>query len=188
MDAIEQICERLLKAGLSRSRAVRPYQPELPGRILGAMIPTQTATQSLIDLDRGECLALLASVPVGRLVHAHEVFPCIRPVNFVLKPDGVYLCTADGGEVLQLAEDRAQVVFEADSYDRDAHFGWSVVVLGQLERVRDRFTLDRLADGALSTWTDAGRRQVVRVGLGQLSGRRAGGPAPQAGSGGVQGV
>lgn len=139
------------------------------------MIPLQTVTQSLIDLSRGECLALLGSVPVGRLVHAHEVFPCIRPVNFVLHTDGVYLRTSDDGEVLHLAEDRAQVVFEADWYDSGARFGWSVVVLGQLERVHDRLLLDRLANGALSAWAD-GRREVVRVSLGQVSGRRAGGP------------
>jgi len=139
------------------------------------MIPLQTVTQSLIDLTRAESLALLGSVPVGRLAHAHEVFPCIRPVNFVLQPDGIYLRTADDGEVLQLAQDRAQVVFEADSYDSTAKFGWSVVVLGQLERVVEPLALRWLADSALCTWADD-RREVVRVSLGQVSGRRAGGP------------
>lgn len=139
------------------------------------MTDLQTVTQSLIDLSRGECLAVLGSVPVGRLVHTHEVFPCIRPVNFVLRSDGVYLRTSDDGEVLQLAEDQAQVVFEADWYDPVTRFGWSVVVLGQLERVRDQVLLDRLANGTLSAWADE-RREVVRVSLGQVSGRRAGAP------------
>lgn len=140
------------------------------------MSPPQTVTQSLIDLTRAESLALLGSVPVGRLAHAHEVFPCIRPVNFVLRQDGIYLRTADDGEVLQLARDLAQVVFEADSYDSTAKFGWSVVVLGQLERVVEPLALRWLADSALCTWADDDRREVVRVSLGQVSGRRAGGP------------
>ncbi len=140
------------------------------------MVSSQTVARSLIELTRGESLALLGSVPVGRLVHAHEVFPCIRPVNFVLQPDGVCFRTSRTGEVLQLATDGAQVVFEADAYDATGQSGWSVVVLGQLERVVDPPTLARLADSSLDTWADGGRSDVVRVNLGQVSGRRAGGP------------
>ncbi len=140
------------------------------------MVTTQTPPRSLIDLTRTESLALLGSVPVGRLVHAHEVFPCLRLVNFVLRPDGVCFRTSDRGDVLQLAEDRAQVVFEADAYDADAQSGWSVVVLGQLERVVDPLALGWLAQRRFDTWAGDERCEVVRVSLGQVSGRRAGGP------------
>ncbi len=141
------------------------------------MVSTQTVAHSLIELTRGESLALLGSVSVGRLVHAHDVFPCIRPVNFVLQPNGVCFRTSETGEVLQLATDGAQVVFEADAYDAIGRSGWSVVVLGQLERVVDPLALGWLADSSLDTWADSGRSDVVRVSLGQVSGRRAGGPA-----------
>ena len=141
------------------------------------MVPTHAVARSLMDLTRGESLALLGSVPVGRLVHAHEVFPCIRLVNFVLQPNGICFRTSETGDVLQLAADRAQVVFEADSYDATAQSGWSVVVLGQLERVVDPLALRWLADSALDTWADDGHCELVRVSLGEVSGRRAGGPA-----------
>lgn len=141
------------------------------------MATRRTVPRSLVDLTRTESLALLGSVPVGRLVHAHEVFPCIRPVNFVLQPDGICFRTSDRGDVLQLARDGAQVVFEADAYDAEAQSGWSVVVLGQLQRVVDPIALGWLADSRLDTWAGDDRCEVVRVGLGEVSGRRAGGPA-----------
>lgn len=159
---------------------VGPFGPIRRARVTGkvtGMPSTQTVTCSLIDLTRDESLALLGSVPVGRLVHAHDVFPCIRPVNFILQPNGICFRTSAHGDVLRLATDRAQVVFEADAFDAAAQFGWSVVVLGQLERVVDPLALTWLADSALVTWADGGRSEVVRVSLGQVSGRRAGGPA-----------
>lgn len=139
--------------------------------------PSQTVARSLMELTRGQSLVLLRSVTVGRLVHAHEVFPCIRLVNFVVRPDGIFFRTAEDGEVLRLAGQQAHVVFEADAYDPAAQSGWSVVVLGQLEQVVDPLSLGWLVDSALDTWVDGGRSDVVRVSLGEVTGRRAGGPA-----------
>ena len=35
-------------------------------------------------LDREDCLGLLASVPLGRVVFTDRALPAIQPVNFVL--------------------------------------------------------------------------------------------------------
>lgn len=79
--------------------------------------------------------------------------------------------------MLQLATDRAQVVSQADLHDATAQSGWSVVVLGQLKWVVDPLALGWLVDSALDPWADDGRCAVVRVSFGQVSGRRAEGPA-----------
>lgn len=165
--------------GDKQRQQVGPFgpRPGPAGETIVGMIPPQTVTESLIDLNRGgasRCWARCRSADWCTRTRCFRVFD---RSTFVLQTDGVYLRTSDDGEVLQLAEDRAQVVFEADGYDAGARFGWSVVVLGQLERVHDLRLLDRLANGALTAWAD-GRREVVRVSLGQVSGRRAGGVSP----------
>jgi hypothetical protein len=40
--------------------------------------------EGLERLDRDECLRLLASVPVGRLIFTVNALPMVRPVNFAL--------------------------------------------------------------------------------------------------------
>jgi hypothetical protein len=45
-------------------------------------------------LDRGECLRLLASVPVGRLIFTMNALPTVRVVNFAVVDDLVLVRTA----------------------------------------------------------------------------------------------
>ena len=68
-----------------------------------------------VELDRAECFSLLGSVPVGRLVHTHRALPTIRPVNFLLLPDGVYLRTSPDGSIRRAAQEGAVVAFDQKS-------------------------------------------------------------------------
>lgn len=40
------------------------------------------------ELERQECLRLLAKAPVGRIVHTRHALPAVLPVNFCVDADG----------------------------------------------------------------------------------------------------
>ena len=143
--------------------------------------PTSNSTSSdfgLLELDREQCLALLSSVPVGRLVHTENALPTIVPLNFVLLDDCVYLRTSEAAGLRAVHGD-AVVAFEADAFDAEHHSGWSVVVLGRAGTETNPRVLDRLAELPLHTWATGDRQHVVRIPLELLTGRRVGrGPLP----------
>ncbi|ANS32007.1 hypothetical protein R1CP_37005 (plasmid) [Rhodococcus opacus] len=56
--------------------------------------PHPTAVSSDGPLTTGECLALLRSVPIGRLVYTENALPAVRPVTFAA-PDGDIVIPTD---------------------------------------------------------------------------------------------
>jgi nitroimidazol reductase NimA-like FMN-containing flavoprotein (pyridoxamine 5'-phosphate oxidase superfamily) len=133
-----------------------------------------TDDHGLLELERAECLALLGSVPVGRLVHTSHALPAIWPLNFVLLPDAVYLRTSRGSGAWRAADGAAVVAFEADDVDARGRYGWSVVVIGRAGLVTDPATLARLGDVLAPPWAAGAREEVVRISLELVDGRRAG--------------
>ncbi|MGW7673106.1 pyridoxamine 5'-phosphate oxidase family protein, partial [Streptomyces sp. NPDC054775] len=89
------------------------------------------------ELDRQECLRLLAKVPVGRIVHTRQALPAVLPLNFSLDGDGAVLLRTSAASELVRAIDGSVVAFEADEVDAVAHSGWSVVVTGSAAVVTD---------------------------------------------------
>src|SRR5262245_47213677 len=87
-------------------------------------------------LERGECLALLGSVPLGRVVFTERALPAVQPVNFVLDEECVVIRTAPRS-TLATAMPGAVVAFEADHFDGAGATGWSVTVVGKARTVRD---------------------------------------------------
>jgi uncharacterized protein len=79
-------------------------------------------------LGMGECLALLRTVSIGRLVFTRNALPAIRPVNFALYEDELVLWPPDGLPVGH----QEIVAFGADRIDDVGGEGWSVVLLGSL--------------------------------------------------------
>lgn len=134
-------------------------------------------THALVELDRTACLALLGSVPLGRLVTTGSGLASVVPVNFVLQPDGIYLRTGGDSAVLRRADQEELVAFEADAYDARSRTGWSVVVHGRAHRVTDPRAVAHLAASPLDPWAGAQRHEVVRIELELVNGRRAGGTA-----------
>lgn len=135
-------------------------------------------TTGMMELDRAECLSLLGSVPVGRLVLTEQALPAVRPVGFRLLTDGVYLRTASDGLVHTAAAQGHVLAFEADSFDGDARYGWSVVVVGRAALVTDPLVLLRVEDLLEPSWAGSDRDTIVRVPLQLVTGRRVGGPVP----------
>lgn len=122
-------------------------------------------------LDRDECLRLLASVPIGRIVFTERALPAAQPVSFVLFEDGVLFRTA-AGSTLSGAARNAVVAFEADEFDAARHTGWSVLVVGNAVEVRDPATLRLINALPLRPWVTGQRDHVIRISIDRVTGRR----------------
>lgn len=115
------------------------------------------------ELERQECLRLLAKVPVGRIVHTRHALPAVLPVNFSLDSDGaVLLCTSAASELVR-AVDGTVVAFEVDEVDAVAHSGWSVVVTGAATVVRDPGEHERLTRTGPRSWAPSPQEVFVRI-------------------------
>jgi nitroimidazol reductase NimA-like FMN-containing flavoprotein (pyridoxamine 5'-phosphate oxidase superfamily) len=84
---------------------------------------------------RERCLALLTSVPIGRVVYTDQALPAVTPVTFVLDGDEVTIRTASGS-ALAAAVRGAVVAFQADRIDPATLSGWSVTIVGRAHLVK----------------------------------------------------
>jgi nitroimidazol reductase NimA-like FMN-containing flavoprotein (pyridoxamine 5'-phosphate oxidase superfamily) len=127
-------------------------------------------------LDRQQCLDLLRTVRVGRLVFTENALPAVQPVNFRLHRDEIIIRVA-GGAKLRAATGNTVVAFEADELDPDLRAGWSVTVVGHAQLIFDLDELVELSGVWLRPWVAGRRDHFIRIRTEQVTGRRL----PQAG-------
>ena len=126
---------------------------------------------ALQSLSRDECLALLASVPVGRIIYTRRALPAVELVNFALDQGDIVIRTDRSGK-LAAATRGAVVAFEADQLDLDTRSGWSVTAIGPSSEVTDPDDLARLRTIGLTPWAPGARDHFIRVSPVMLNGRR----------------
>ncbi len=124
----------------------------------------------LEDLDRAACLELLARAPLGRLGVVVSGRPLVFPVNFTLDGSAVVLRTNEGTKLY--AARNGPVAFECDGIDRMFHTGWSVLVLGDAEEVRNPHEVARLERLPLGPWCPGPKPTWLRIKGGTITGRR----------------
>jgi nitroimidazol reductase NimA-like FMN-containing flavoprotein (pyridoxamine 5'-phosphate oxidase superfamily) len=134
----------------------------------------------LVELDRRECLRLLASAQVGRVVHTDRALPACTPVSFRLVGPAVVFRTSPGSRLAAATAD-AVVAFEVDEIDPATSTGWSVLVRGVASAVRDVSALVRLEQLGLVPWAGPDRPHWVHIAIADVTGRRL---APLAASSG----
>ncbi|WP_068923102.1 pyridoxamine 5'-phosphate oxidase family protein [Planobispora rosea] len=122
-------------------------------------------------LSHEECMTLLATTPIGRIVFTDRALPAVQPVNFVLDGTDVVIRTAAGSK-LAAATRRAIVAFEADDFDPQGRTGWSVTVIGHARAVDDPLEAERLAGLPLTPWASGSREHFIVITAEQVSGRR----------------
>jgi nitroimidazol reductase NimA-like FMN-containing flavoprotein (pyridoxamine 5'-phosphate oxidase superfamily) len=115
---------------------------------------------STISPDR--CLALLGSVPFGRVVFTHRALPAIRPVNHIVDNGNIIIRSSLGSGITGAAGDGMVVAYEADAIDPDSRTGWSVVVTGKARLVEDPDDLARYEE-ILEPWVDGRMDCVVSI-------------------------
>ncbi|MFF9815273.1 pyridoxamine 5'-phosphate oxidase family protein [Streptomyces sp. NPDC014006] len=129
------------------------------------------ANDGFRELDRQECMRLLAKVPVGRIVYTRQALPAVLPVNFRLDRDGAVLLRTSALSPLVSAVDGAVVAFEADAVDAAAHSGWSVVVTGSATVITDPAEHARLLRSGPRSWAPARQEVFVRIDPELVTGR-----------------
>jgi nitroimidazol reductase NimA-like FMN-containing flavoprotein (pyridoxamine 5'-phosphate oxidase superfamily) len=122
-------------------------------------------------LERADCLRLLASVPLGRVVFTDRALPAIQPVNFVLDGEDIIIRTSTGSK-LGMALRGTIVAFEVDDFDPAGRTGWSVTLVGQARPVDDPNEIARLSRLRPRPWTPGPSDRFVRICGNDLAGRR----------------
>jgi nitroimidazol reductase NimA-like FMN-containing flavoprotein (pyridoxamine 5'-phosphate oxidase superfamily) len=124
-------------------------------------------------LSRSECLELLASARLGRVILSAHALPTAMPVNYVLDGDWVVFRSGVGLK-LSAADAGTVVAFEVDHFDTELRMGWSVVVTGVAKRIVEPHEVARAEALAVPTWIHAEERALdfVRIEIGSVTGRR----------------
>ncbi|MBO2462523.1 pyridoxamine 5'-phosphate oxidase family protein [Actinomadura sp. LCR2-06] len=96
---------------------------------------SDSAQPVLEELDRQECLRLIAPGGIGRIAFEDGEGPTVVPVNYAVDGESVVFRTSLEGRLsrsLLTAVPGGQVraAFEVDAFQDDTHEGWSVLVRG----------------------------------------------------------
>ncbi|ONI83382.1 hypothetical protein ALI22I_33210 [Saccharothrix sp. ALI-22-I] len=121
-------------------------------------------------LSREECLKLLGTAAIGRLVYTDRALPVVHPVVFVLDGERVVLRVPEGSATL-VARDTI-VAFQIDDVAPDLSRGWTVMAVGHVTEVEEERQLQRLRQLPLASRGYGGRDRYLIVDLEVLSGRR----------------
>ncbi|MDH6119893.1 pyridoxamine 5'-phosphate oxidase family protein [Kitasatospora sp. GAS204B] len=130
------------------------------------------------DLSEAECLRLLSTVPIGRVVYTEHALLRVLPVPFTLNPDGRLVLAMLPGTSLARALDGTVAAFQADHLDAPNRTGWSVVVHGPAELVRDAERQAALVRSGPRLWVTGQEPMFVLLSAELVSGRRL--PPPDA--------
>jgi nitroimidazol reductase NimA-like FMN-containing flavoprotein (pyridoxamine 5'-phosphate oxidase superfamily) len=102
------------------------------------------------SLGEDECLRLLSSATIGRIVYTANALPAIQPVHYVLDR-GRIIIRSDGTPKLAAPGRHDVVAFEVDDLS-PATGGWSVTVLGWANAVDDPAEIGRLDTLPFRPW------------------------------------
>ncbi|MGI5121840.1 helix-turn-helix domain-containing protein [Marinactinospora thermotolerans] len=164
-----QAVERLARALDTTPEDLRGAYSEAPP---GAA-STAAADPVLCELDRSQCMELIAQGGVGRVAFCvpGERSPMVLPVNFAVVGGAVVFRTRSDGLISRhLGE---EVTFEVDRLDTVSSTGWSVVVRGPARRLTDPGRVERVRSQVqLRSWAGGRREAYVEITAERVTGRR----------------
>jgi uncharacterized protein len=118
-------------------------------------------------LDHAECYVLLRGRTLGRVAVKLADDLVILPVYYAVMDDDIVFRTAPGTK-LDAAVLKTKVAFEVDG----AVPGWSVLVRGHAEEIRDLQQKQRARNLLGDDWPAGERDELVRIRAEQVTGRR----------------
>jgi len=121
-------------------------------------------------LDRDECVALLGTVRVGRVVFTRRGLPAVEPVKYVVGRDAVWFTARARTDLFGAAHDGV-VAFEVDTFDANLRTGWWVTVLGRASATAECDLPGRRPELSWQLPSGADVR-CVRIPIEVVSGRR----------------
>lgn len=133
---------------------------------------TATDRNGLEVLTYQQCLQLLGDHVIGRIAFVDAGSPVILPVNYVLAGQSVTFRSVAGSK-LHAAGHHRPVAFQVDDHNPQQRSGWSVLVVGILERVDDGSEIDELDGLHLDSWVvDDYDAPWLRIRADTVTGRR----------------
>jgi hypothetical protein len=141
-----------------------------------------TDSHPLEVLPRDECMRLMGSVSVGRIVYTRQALPAVELVNCVLIDGDIVIRTQAEGK-LAAATRGTVVAFEADSVDLERHTGWSVTIVGQARAVSDGAEVRYLERVVPPSWAAGESDHFIRISPSIVNGRRVSGHQLTGGTG-----
>jgi uncharacterized protein len=134
------------------------------------------ATGQLAELERDECIRLLALTTFGRLAVSPRDWhtpPVIRPVTYVFdrSSQSIIFQSARGSKFTALLLS-GQAAFEIDGIEPAAETGWSVIVQGPIEEITNSAEIHRLERLELRPWAPGEKPHWIRIRASVVSGRR----------------
>jgi nitroimidazol reductase NimA-like FMN-containing flavoprotein (pyridoxamine 5'-phosphate oxidase superfamily) len=124
----------------------------------------------LAVLSREQCLRLMATAVVGRIIYTRHAMPAVELVNFTVDAGDIVIRTAPSGKLLAAIQG-AVVAFEADDYDPVTRSGWSVTAVGHAREVTSPADTGMLRTTGPHPWVPGDHPYFVRITPGQLTGR-----------------
>lgn len=128
------------------------------------------ARTGLEDLTQRECLQLARRCAIGRLAVVVDGQPLVFPVNFTFDDDALVLRTGEGTKLCGARE--RLVAFECDDIDRMSHTGWSVLITGRADEVREPAEVARLEQLPIGPWCPGPTQIWLRIRPRTITGRR----------------
>jgi nitroimidazol reductase NimA-like FMN-containing flavoprotein (pyridoxamine 5'-phosphate oxidase superfamily) len=128
----------------------------------------------LVELERDDCLRLLAATKIGRVaVNVPDWPPVIRPVTYVFDASSasVVFRSAEGAKFTALLM-AGRAAFEVDGIDPATETGWSVIIIGVAEQVTNTAEIHRLESLGLRPWAAGDKPHWIRLRANVVSGRR----------------
>jgi uncharacterized protein len=151
--------------------------PQPNGTLAGAAESAQSTRPGteMLELGRPECLRLLATTSIGRVVVSVPGWdhPMIRPVNYLFdeSSQSVLLRSALGSKLYALLRS-ATAAFEIDGIDDAGEVGWSVIITGVCEEITATGELRRVEALGLEPWAPGTKGHWIRIRANTVSGRR----------------
>jgi hypothetical protein len=130
--------------------------------------PGQKAWRVLEPLSEAECLQLLATGGLGRLVYNSRYGPTALPTVYRIDGESIVLGTWDPAlfdEDLRTGIENAeyQVAVEADRIDLAAREGWVVLVRGAAHHLDTEAERAPVIGVGLEPWIEGGPAHFIRV-------------------------
>jgi nitroimidazol reductase NimA-like FMN-containing flavoprotein (pyridoxamine 5'-phosphate oxidase superfamily) len=134
------------------------------------------ADRVIEELERDECLRLIAAGGVGRIAYTSRFGPAVLPVNYTLYEGAILFRTAQHSpldEDLRTGITNAdyKVAFEIDDIDMGAGQGWSVLVQGPAHHVTGA-EREAALNAGVEAWAPGDRELFVRIVPSRITGRR----------------
>jgi hypothetical protein len=128
-------------------------------------------------LDEAQCLALMVTMPLGRIAFTEGALPAVQPVAFALG-DGEVLVPTHRGSQVAMASRGAVVGFEVDDFDAGARTGWIVTVVGASRVISDADEVGRLDELGVHPRPPAWAHCYIGIQTQLVRGRRISRAAP----------